>query len=163
MLRMMPAHPPRYDSAISMATIQDDVIHLRTGETIPLSALDYATSRSGGPGGQNVNKVETKVEVRLQIDGSPWLSPATQERLARKLAARIDREGALRVTSSTERTQLGNRNAAVTRLLLLLDQALTPEKKRIPTKATRASKQRRVESKKRQGEKKQGRRRHGPE
>lgn len=141
-----------------MTTIQDDALWLRTGEVIPLSSLEYNTSRSGGPGGQNVNKVETKVEVRLQVTDSPILSPSTQQTLLEQLPGRIDREGWLRLASSTERTQLGNRTAAITRLAALLDRALTPEKKRVPTKATRSSKVRRVESKKQHAKKKEGRR-----
>jgi len=132
-------------------------IHLRTGETIPLSALEFATSRSGGPGGQNVNKVETKVEVRLTIVDSPWLYDSTKERLLKKLGSRLDANGAIRVASSTERTQLGNRVAAVARLERLLNAALVPEKPRVATRPTLASKKRRAEAKKRLSQKKSGR------
>ena len=135
----------------------DVITLLRTGEMIPISSLDFATSRSGGPGGQNVNKVETKVEVRMQIENSSWLSPETQQTLLAKLASKIDSTGTLRVTSSTELTQLGNRNAVVERLERILNAALVPEKHRVPTKPSRASKQRRVDTKKRQSEKKSSR------
>jgi ribosome-associated protein len=134
-----------------------DAIILRTGEAVPLSALEFSTSRSGGPGGQNVNKVETKVEVRLPIDGSQWLGETTQQRLREKLASKIDTSGVLRLVSSTERTQLGNRTAVVKRLEQLLNRALEPEKKRVPTRATRASKERRLESKKKRAERKSDR------
>lgn len=131
---------------------------LSTGEAIPYTALEFATSRSGGPGGQNVNKVETRVEVRLQIRDSPWLRPNTQQRILDELQTRIDSSGAVRVVSSTERSQHANRTAAVERLRLLLNAALTPRTPRKATRPTRASKRRRVEAKKQQSEKKQRRR-----
>ena len=131
---------------------------LRTGDIIPVSSLEFATSRSGGPGGQNVNKVETKVEVRLSITASPHLSDATREVLLRKLATRIDNSGDVRIASATERTQLGNRRAALARLERILDAALVPEKPRRPTKPTRGSKLRKRESKEQHSEKKAQRR-----
>jgi ribosome-associated protein len=140
-----------------VSAIPDQII-LRTGEIIPTSSLDFATSRSGGPGGQNVNKVETKVEVRMPIADSPHLSDATRERLLAKLASRIDATGAIRIASATERTQLGNRRAVITRLERILDAALVPEKKRIATKPGRGAKARRREGKERHSEKKEQRR-----
>jgi len=135
-----------------------DIISLSTGEMIPVSALEFSTSRSGGPGGQNVNKVETKVEIRFQIEDSPWLLPSTREKLRAKLAPRIDSTGAIRVASSIARTQRGNRVAAVERLQRLLNAALVPEKPRIATSPTHGSKVRRVEAKRRRSEKKGARR-----
>jgi ribosome-associated protein len=133
-------------------------IVLRTGDIIPVSSLEFSTSRSGGPGGQNVNKVETKVEVRMEIASSPHLSDATRERLMAKLASRIDTSGAIRIASATERTQLGNRRAVLERLQRILDAALVPEKKRVATKPSRAAKARRLQTKARHSEKKSHRR-----
>jgi len=134
-----------------------DTITLSTGETIPLSALEFSTSRSGGPGGQNVNKVETKVDVRFVIAGSPWIAENTQRILLEKLSARIDTSGAIRISSSIMRTQGGNRSAVIARLERLLNEALVPEKPRVATKPTYGSKQRRVEVKRRISQKKSSR------
>lgn len=140
-----------------------DQIVLRTGEIIPVSSLDFATSRSGGPGGQNVNKVETKVEVRLSIAESTHLRESTRDRLLQKLATRLDTTGVLRLASATERTQLGNRRAVLARLIALLDAALEPEKKRVATRPSRGSKERRRDSKERNSDKKSQRRWKGGE
>lgn len=140
-----------------MSALPDQIV-LRSGDVIPVSSLEFATSRSGGPGGQNVNKVETKVEVRMEIAESLHLSETTRERLLTKLASRLDSTGALRLVSATERTQLGNRRAVLARLAQVLDTALVPEKRRVPTKPGRGAKLRRRESKERQAEKKAHRR-----
>jgi ribosome-associated protein len=139
-------------------TMYADMIALSTGEMIPFSALEFSTSRSGGPGGQNVNKVETKVEVRLVIQGSTWIREETQARLLEKLASRIDTSGAIRVASSIARTQRGNRIAVVERLERILNTALVPEKPRVATRPSRSSQIRRVEAKKRASDKKSSRR-----
>ena len=135
----------------------DETIALRTGETVPLTALEFSTSRSGGPGGQNVNKVETKVEVRMQIEGSEWLQEPTRVTLMKKLSSRIDKSGWLRLASSSERTQLGNKQAVVARLEELLDKALTPTKKRRATRPTLSSKIKRLDTKKRDSVRKSNR------
>ena len=137
---------------------RDDYIHLRTGEQIPISALEFTTSRGGGPGGQNVNKVETRVEVRLNLREYPELRERTRITLLQQLSKRLDKEGNLRVVASTERSQYGNKVAAIKRLENLLNKALTPVKKRIPTKPSGAAKRRRLEKKKQQGQKKATRR-----
>jgi ribosome-associated protein len=134
-----------------------EVILLSTGEVIPVAALEFTTSRSGGPGGQNVNKVETKVEVRFTIAGSLWISDETQRTLLEKLASRIDNSGSIRIASTVARTQRGNRIAAMERLERILNQALVPEKPRVPTKPSRSAKKRRVEVKRRNAEKKSAR------
>lgn len=137
----------------------DDLhLHLITGEVIPISALEFATSRSGGPGGQNVNKVETKVEVRFAVAEANWLRESTRQRLLEKLANRLDSLGRIRIASSTERSQLGNRYRAIERLERLINDALEIEKPRIPTRPSRATIARRVETKRRTSAKKSERR-----
>ncbi len=137
---------------------RDENIHLRTGEQIPVSALEFATSRGGGPGGQNVNKVETRVEVRINLREYPELREKTREILLQQLAKRLDKEGNLRVVASTERSQYGNKVAAIKRLENLLNKSLTPVKKRVATKPSGAAKRRRLEKKKQQSQKKATRR-----
>ena len=138
--------------------MQKNVITLRTGEEIPLKAVDFATSRGGGPGGQNVNKVETRVEARLDLTERPELSEKSHQTLLRRLRNKLDTNGVLRIVSSTERTQFGNRTAVVRRLEETLNDALKPRKKRIKTKPGRGAHERRLQSKRETAEKKQRRR-----
>ena len=127
-------------------------IQLRTGEAIPLSAVEFATSRSGGPGGQHANKVETKVEARLSLAERPELRPRTLATLRKQLDDKLDKRGVLHITSSSERSQYGNRVAVIRKLQELLDEALKPRKRRVRTKPTLGSKRRRDEKKKKRSE-----------
>ncbi len=135
----------------------DQDIFLRTGERIPYSALEFATSRGGGPGGQNVNKVETRVEVRLNLRELPELRESTRETLLAQLGNKLDK-GILHVVSGTERSQYANKVAAVRRLEALLNKALLPRKKRVPTKPSAASRERRLKKKEEVSNKKSARR-----
>jgi ribosome-associated protein len=118
---------------------------------IPDDELTFTTSRSSGPGGQNVNKVDTRVTLLFDIPASPSLSWEEKDLLRERLAGRINKQGVLRVVSQRHRTQSANRDAAVARFAALLSEALAPEKERIPVKVSRAAKQRRLEEKRHRG------------
>ena len=124
-----------------------------------LDEVTYNFSRSGGKGGQNVNKVETKVELVFSIWDSTVLDDKTKEKLISKLSGKLDKDGNLHVISQTERTQLGNRKKVAVKFETVLNNALKPEKKRKPTKKSKAVKQKILEEKRKHSEKKKERKR----
>ena len=126
--------------------------------SIDETELDYEFARSSGPGGQNVNKVETKVTLRFDVDASPSLSTAQKDLIAEHLATRITKDGVLRVTSQRHRTREANRHAAIARFIELIEDALAVRAERKPTRISRAAKRRRIEEKKRRSQKKAMRR-----
>ncbi len=115
---------------------------------IPENELRFVFARSSGAGGQNINKTSTKVSVYWRVDNSDLLSALEKELVKSKLRNRLTHRGELVVVSETERSQLRNRNLAVTRLNVLVNKALEVKKKRYSTKPTYASKLRRIASKK---------------
>ncbi|MCH8904370.1 MAG: aminoacyl-tRNA hydrolase [Bacteroidetes bacterium] len=128
-------------------------------KTLDLSSeVKFKTSRSGGAGGQHVNKVSTKVELQFNIQKSEFLSAAQKSTLLRRLENRINKIGILRVVVDSERFQIRNERIALERLHELVQEALKPIKKRVPTKPTRSSLKRRLKTKKLISLKKQRRR-----
>lgn len=117
--------------------------------TVPERELEFRTSRAGGPGGQHVNRVSTRVEVRWNVLESPSLTERQREIIGKKLESRIDSKGVLRVVSRGTRSQLQNKLAAVERLRALVREALTEPRLRKKTTPPPAAAERRLAEKRR--------------
>ena len=124
---------------------------------IPPDELRFRTARSGGPGGQHVNKTSTKVEVLWNVARSTCLTDAERERLLAKLSTRIDARGVLRVTSTDSRSQLQNRETAIERINETVRTALRVPKPRKKTRPPKRAVEARLAEKKKKAEKKEGR------
>lgn len=131
---------------------------LSNGVAIPDQALEWQAMRSQGPGGQNVNKVATAVQLRLDIHRCA-LPEWVQQRLLSQRDRRLTKDGVLVIKAQSERTQIANRYAALARLQQLLEQAFVRPKTRIPTRPKRSAKRRRLDNKRKQSQKKANRQR----
>jgi len=115
---------------------------------IPTAELQFKTSRSGGPGGQNVNKLETRVEVLFDVANSPSIQEHIRQRLLNNLASQLDSSGILHVVAQDTRSQWKNKQLAIERLTDFIKSALIVRKKRIATKPTHAAREVRLRIKK---------------
>lgn len=134
---------------------------IRVTPTIALDEKEIGLSfiRASGPGGQNVNKVSTAVQLRFDLRHSPSLRPDVRERAERLAGRRASSDGVLVITAQRFASQERNRRDAIARLVALIGEAARPPKVRRPTRPTRASRERRLDSKRRHGEAKRRRRR----
>ena len=127
------------------------MIKIGRGIFISEDELVFRFSRGGGPGGQNVNKVNTRVTVRFDAANSGSFSDEQKGQILKRLASRADKDGVIRVVSQRYRTQKANRRAAVERLEELLREALKKKAVRRKTRVPEAAKRERLEKKKRRG------------
>jgi ribosome-associated protein len=125
------------------------VIRITPRIAIDEREIDESFIRASGPGGQNVNKLSTAVQLRFDVRGSPSLPDDVRARLARLAGSRLTRDGVLVLTAQSHRTQARNRAEALERLVELIRQASIRPIKRRPTRPTKASRERRIEGKKR--------------
>lgn len=127
-------------------------IDIKTIDFLP--ELEFQTSRSGGPGGQNVNKVETKVELRFNIAASTLLTDEQKTRLLEKLQSQLVQETVLAITAQEKRSQLQNKELVIKKFYKILEKAFHENKKRLPSKVPKAVVEKRLKTKKIDGEKK---------
>jgi ribosome-associated protein len=127
------------------------MIEINQSLSLPDDEIRFTFSRSGGPGGQNVNKVNTRVTLWFDVAGSPSLSEGQREKILRRLGSRIGNDGMLQVVSMQFRTQKANREDALQRFSTLLAAALFEQPRRMKTRIPRRAKEARLKTKKKRG------------
>jgi len=135
----------------------DTILHIRDNLQIPMRELKFRASRSSGPGGQHVNRSETRVELLWDVRHSPSLSKTQRYRIEQALASRIDKDGVLHLVSGERRSQWQNRQAVIERFVEMVREATQPPRKRLPTLPPEAAKERRLREKRRRSEIKKAR------
>jgi ribosome-associated protein len=135
------------------------MIEIRPGLSIPLSAVRFETSTASGPGGQHVNRAQTRVTLVFDLAGASVLDDAQKARIRARLPTRVDRCGRIRVRCGRHRRQSANRDEVIRRFAGLIAQALRRERPRVATKTSAGERRRRVEQKRRRAQIKQQRRR----
>jgi ribosome-associated protein len=136
------------------------ILRITASVQLPLAELRFRTSRSSGPGGQNVNKLETRVELLFNVAHSPSLGEEQRQRVLTNLGSRIDGDGVLHISSQRSRSQWENKQVTIEKFVLLLRETLKIRKKRIKTGPTRGSNENRVRHKKKHSQKKRLRKVH---
>ncbi len=135
-----------------------DDLQVSRSWVVPAAAIAVHFARSGGPGGQNVNKVNTKAEVRIRVADLRFPAPDVQERFLAREGGRVTGDGELLITSQVHRSQAQNLDDCLGRLLAMLRAALVRPRVRRPTRPTAGSRARRIEAKRRQSQKRSDRR-----
>ncbi len=138
-----------------------DEIKINSTVSIPPNEIEFRFSRSGGPGGQNVNKVSTKVELVFNLETSQSLSKEEKELVRRKLHSSIDTAGNIKIVCQESRSQYANKQSAIEKFTERIRKALVRQIVRVATKPTRTSTQKRIQSKKKHGAIKSGRSKKG--
>jgi len=129
----------------------EETLPIGSGLAIPLAEVSFRFSRASGPGGQNVNRTASRVELLFDVAGSPSLPEPIRERVLQRLARHIDSSGVLHLVADSTPSQWRNRQEVVERLQRLLYQAVQPPKRRIATRPTHGSRERRLRSKRHHG------------
>jgi ribosome-associated protein len=135
-----------------------DLVVVNQDLAVPFSELQFRFSRSGGPGGQHVNRSETRVELLFDVQGSPSLTDDQRQRLLQRLRSRLDSDGILHIVASETRSQSENRLRSVTRFQMIVAAALRRRKRRVPTVPSTASREQRLAAKRSRSRIKQTRR-----
>lgn len=132
--------------------MREDFLPINDQVAIPLSELSFRYARSSGPGGQHVQRTETKVELLFDLVNSPSLNESQRQLAMSRLGTRLDQNGMLHLTSQAGRSQLDNRADVIERFQRLLAAALRPLKARRPTRPTTSARQQRLEGKRKRGQ-----------